>query len=49
MHMRDEHKILKRSVIWTAVFLICYLLFIILIEGDYIYNVYSKNYIKFDF
>ncbi len=49
MHMRDEHKILKRSVIWTAVFLICFLLFIILIEGDYIYDIYAENYIKFNF
>ncbi len=49
MHTRDEHRILKRSVIWTSVFLISYLLFIVLIEGDYIFNIYSENYIKFDF
>ena len=49
MHMRDEEKTLKRSVIWTTVFLVCYLLFIILIEGDYIFDVYSENYIKFNF
>ena len=49
MHMRDEHRILKRSVIWTAVFLICYLLYIILLEGNYIFDVYAENYIKFNF
>ncbi len=49
MHMRDEKMGLRRAVVWTAVFLICYLLFIILLEGDYIYNVYAENYVKFDF
>lgn len=49
MHMRDEKMGLRRSVVWTAVFLICYLLFIVLLEGDYIYNVYAENYVKFDF
>ena len=49
MHMRDETKPLKKAVVWTAVFLICYLVFIILIEGDYIFNVYKENYIKFNF
>ncbi len=49
MHMRDEKMGLRRAVVWTAVFLICYLLFIVLLEGDYIYNVYAENYIKFDF
>ena len=49
MHMRDEVKALRRMVIWTAVFLICYLVVILLVEGDYIYEVYKNNYVKFDF
>jgi len=49
MHMRDEKMGLRRAVVWSGIFLICYLLFIILLEGDYIFNVYSENYIKFDF
>lgn len=49
MHMRDEVKALRRAVIWTAVFLICYLVVILLVEGDYIYEVYKSNYVKFDF
>ncbi|MBX2827735.1 MAG: cytochrome C oxidase subunit IV family protein [Flavobacteriaceae bacterium] len=49
MHMRDETKGLRRSVVWTAVFLICYLILILLIEGDYIYEVYKANYVKFNF
>ena len=49
MHMRDEKKSLRRSVVWTAIFLICYLVLILLIEGDYIFDVYKSNYVKFDF
>lgn len=49
MHMRDEKTGLRRAVVWTAVFLICYLILILLIEGDYIFEVYKNNYIKFNF
>ena len=49
MHMRDEKSSLRRSVVWTAVFLIAYLVLILLIEGDYIYEVYKSNYVKFNF
>ena len=49
MHMRDETAALRRMVVWTAVFLICYLIFILLQEGGYIEGVYSNGYIKRDF
>jgi len=49
MHMRDETKALRRMVIWTAIFLILYLLFILLQEGGYIETVYSSGYVKRDF
>lgn len=49
MHMRDETKALRRMVVWTAVFLICYLLFILLQEGGYIQGVYSSGFVKRDF
>jgi hypothetical protein len=49
MHMRDETKALKRMVVWTVVFLICYLIFILLQEGGYIETVYSSGYVKRDF
>lgn len=39
MHMADEKKNLRRAVVWTAVFLICYLAALLLIEGSYIYDV----------
>jgi cytochrome c oxidase subunit IV len=49
MHMRDEVKALRRMVVWTAVFLICYLVFILLTEGDYIFNVYDTGFQSWDF
>jgi cytochrome c oxidase subunit 4 len=49
MHMRDEVKALRRMVVWTAIFLILYLLFILLQEGGYIFDVYKDGYIKRDF
>ncbi len=49
MHMRDETAGLRRMVVWTAVFLICYLVFILLQEGGYIERVYESGFIKRDF
>ncbi|SDB57857.1 Cytochrome C oxidase subunit IV [Flavobacteriaceae bacterium MAR_2010_188] len=49
MHMRDERASLRRMVVWTAVFLICYLMFILLQEGGYIESVYRTGYVKRDF
>ncbi len=43
MHMRDEVKALRRMVVWTAVFLICYLIFILLQEGGYVFGVYNAD------
>ena len=49
MHMRDETKALRRLVAWTAIFLICYLMFILLQEGGYIESVYTNGFVKRDF
>lgn len=49
MHMRDETTGLRRSVVWTGVFLIAYLVALLLLEGDYIYEVFKHGFIKFDF
>lgn len=49
MHMRDELPSLRRMVVWTAVFLIAYLIFILLQEGDYIDYVFRNGFVKTDF
>jgi len=49
MHIRDEVPALRRAVVWTAVFLIAYLVALLLIEGDYIYEVFKYGFVKFNF
>ena len=51
MHMRDETSVLRRVVVWTSVFLILYLTFILIQEGGYIFDEFNdtSNYIKSDF
>ncbi|MFK7834065.1 MAG: cytochrome C oxidase subunit IV family protein [Winogradskyella sp.] len=51
MHMRDETGSLRKMVVWTGVFLICYLIFILLQEGGYVFDVYNgaDSLIKRDF
>ncbi len=49
MHLRDEKSSLRRSVVWTGIFLIIYLSFILLVEGDYIYDVMHNSFVKWDF
>lgn len=38
MHLEGENKWLRRSIVWTAVFLICYLMTLLLIEGGYLHS-----------
>ena len=38
MHMEGEKKWFRRAVVWTAVFLICYLVTLMLIEGGYLHS-----------
>ncbi len=41
MHMEAEKKWFRRAAIWTSVFLVCFLVNLLLIEGDYLYNTLS--------
>jgi cytochrome c oxidase subunit 4 len=49
MHLEGETKGLRWSIIAPLVFLILYLCFILLIEGDYVYEVYKAGHIKWNF
>ena len=49
MHMEHETKGLRRAVVWTAIFLIAYLVFILLTEGQYIHDVYANEYQNWNF
>jgi len=49
MHMDGEPKWFRRSVVWTGVFLILYLSFIVLVEGGYIYEIMKSSFVTRDF
>ena len=49
MHMRDETKTFRRVVVWTFVFLVLYLVFILIQEAGYIFDQGNIDYIKKDF
>ena len=49
MHLRDEKSSLRRTIVWTPIFLVSYLIFILLFEADYIYNVYKDGFVPWDF
>lgn len=49
MHMEGETTVLRRSVVWTAIFLILYLSFILLTEGNYVFGVFKNATIKWNF
>lgn len=49
MHLRDERSSLRRAIVWTPIFLVAYLIFILLFEADYIYQVYRDGFVKWNF
>ena len=49
MHMEGETKGLRRAVVWTAAFLVVYLLFVLLTEGNYFYEVADRGHVAWDF
>ncbi|TYB72197.1 cytochrome C oxidase subunit IV family protein [Bizionia saleffrena] len=46
MHLRDEKPALRRVIVWTGVFLISYLMFVLLQEGGYIESVFRNGFVK---
>jgi cytochrome c oxidase subunit 4 len=49
MHMEGETASLRWSVVSSVVFLVLYLLFILLVEGHYIFGVFRDSTIKWNF
>ena len=49
MHMRDEVRGLQASVIIALSFLIAYLAFILLVEGNYIFDVFYEGFVSWNF
>lgn len=49
MHLEGEKKSLVWSIVAPLVFLILYLCFIVLVEGDYVYEVFKTSHYKWIF
>ena len=49
MHMEGEKSALRYAVILPFIFLIIYLLFILLVEGNYVFEVFKNSTIKWNF
>jgi len=49
MHMEGEKSTLRYAVILPLIFLVIYLLFILLTEADYIFEVFKDSTIKWNF
>jgi len=49
MHLRDEKSAFRRAIVWTPIFLVIYLTFILLTEADYIYEVYKDGFVTWNF
>ena len=49
MHMEGERSSLRWAVVSSIIFLVLYLLFILLVEADYIYEVFKTSTIKWNF
>ncbi|HWR94800.1 MAG TPA: cytochrome C oxidase subunit IV family protein [Flavobacterium sp.] len=49
MHMEGEVSSLKWAVVSPVIFLVVYLLFILLVEADYIHEVFKNSTIKWNF
>ena len=49
MHMEGEKNSLKNAVVQPLIFLVIYLLFILLTEGDYVFEVFKNSTIKWNF
>ena len=49
MHMEGEKSILRWAVVSPVIFLVLYLLFILLIEADYIFEIFRDSTIKWNF
>ena len=49
MHLRDEKRSFTSSIVLPLLMLIPYLIFILLVEADYIYNVMLAGFVSWNF
>lgn len=49
MHVRDERKSLMSSIVFPLVIFIPYVMFILILEADYIYEIMRTGFVAWDF
>lgn len=49
MHLRDEKRSFTSSIVLPLLILIPYLAFILLVEGNYIYDVMASGFVSWNF
>lgn len=49
MHMEDENVDFRRTITWSVAFYISYIMFVFLVEGDYLYEVMHNDIMIWDF
>jgi cytochrome c oxidase subunit IV len=49
MHLRDEKSSLRRAVVWSPIFLVAYLVFIMLLEAHYNDNIFKDGFVQWNF
>lgn len=49
MHMEGEKPSLRWAVVGSVIFLVLYLVFILLVEGNYVFDVFRDSTIKWNF
>ena len=49
MHMEGEHTGFRRTITWSIAFYVCYIMFVFLVEGDYLYEVMHNDIMIWDF
>jgi cytochrome c oxidase subunit IV len=49
MHVRDERGSLKGAIVLPLIILIPYLIFILVLEADYIFDVMSSGFVSWNF
>jgi cytochrome c oxidase subunit IV len=49
MHIRDERGSLKGAIVLPLIILIPYLIFILILEADYIFEVMNTGFVSWDF
>jgi len=49
MHIRDERGSLKGAIVLPLIILIPYLIFILILEADYIFDVMNSGFVSWNF